>query len=275
MEIEINTLMSYFIEHPISAKDIFKYKVGVSAKSIGGETHPSYAGIVFPVKGRAIFTFRDKKYELEPGVILFAGAGMELSKEVVGNTPWEFILIHYEAKVSKEKDLLANAHFLLEIGTNNILCELLEELCQYHLRPDNRAKLKVKALFLRVLDEILATASHKKVLEKKDFIKEITNYIHEHYRENLSVSGLAEEFGIEGRQLAYLFKKNLGMSPQNYLTAYRMNKARDNLRTSKDTIIQIANQVGYTDSFYFSKLFKKYEGISPTYYREKFEKHTW
>ena len=70
--------------------------------------------------------------------------------------------------------------------------------------------------------------------------------------------------------ISKIFKEETGESPINYLIKIRLEKARDILLKSSDsTIKNIANEVGYEDAYHFSKLFKKYYGISPLYYRKR------
>ena len=63
-----------------------------------------------------------------------------------------------------------------------------------------------------------------------------------------------------------MFIKHLGLSPNDYLTQYRINRACSLLRNSKLTISNIANSVGYDDPLYFSRVFKKVKGVSPSIY---------
>lgn len=63
------------------------------------------------------------------------------------------------------------------------------------------------------------------------------------------------------------FRKAYGVSPKEYLTSLRMNKAKEMLRTTNFEIKEIAASVGYRDQLYFSRLFSKKEGLSPSEYR--------
>jgi YesN/AraC family two-component response regulator len=70
--------------------------------------------------------------------------------------------------------------------------------------------------------------------------------------------------------ISKIFKEETGESPINYLIKIRLEKAKDILRSDDGgSIKSIANQVGYDDVYHFSKLFKKYYGISPLYYKKK------
>jgi YesN/AraC family two-component response regulator len=70
--------------------------------------------------------------------------------------------------------------------------------------------------------------------------------------------------------ISKIFKEETGESPINYLIKIRLEKAKDILLNGNGgSIKSIANQVGYDDVYHFSKLFKKYYGISPLYYKKQ------
>ena len=98
--------------------------------------------------------------------------------------------------------------------------------------------------------------------------KKILAYIQEHDTEELSLTALAEMYNISSSRLSTLIKKELGLSFSEYITARRMQKAKELLKDDSRSIEEIANAVGYHDYFYFTKVFKKTQGISPSKYRK-------
>ena len=68
--------------------------------------------------------------------------------------------------------------------------------------------------------------------------------------------------------ISKIFKEKTGDSPINYLIQIRLGKAKEMLEENRGSIRTIAAQVGYDDVYHFSKLFKKYYGVSPLYYRK-------
>lgn len=67
-----------------------------------------------------------------------------------------------------------------------------------------------------------------------------------------------------------LFKKETGRNFQNYLTEYRIEKAKELLRTTNETMMSVAEQVGYQDTRYFSQCFVKVVGVKPSLYRKMY-----
>lgn len=99
-------------------------------------------------------------------------------------------------------------------------------------------------------------------------------FIQRNYCEMISVDGIAEFAGISRSHLYRVFMKNTGMSPNEYLSAYRINKACGLLRNSGLKINEIASSVGFQDQLYFSRVFKKMKGVSPSGYLKQFQRET-
>lgn len=96
----------------------------------------------------------------------------------------------------------------------------------------------------------------------------IDEYININFREQLSLQGICNKFGISQTYLSRLFRKYKNMSFNEYLTAIRIEKAKELLlKHPKLKIKEVALSVGYNDPSYFSKVFCKYTGFSPSQYK--------
>ena len=85
----------------------------------------------------------------------------------------------------------------------------------------------------------------------------------EHYNEQLQLRNLAEMFFLNMSYCSELFKKVTGKNFSEYLTIIRMEAAMEMLQIGNETVSQVAEKTGFSDSYYFGKVFKKYFGISP------------
>lgn len=98
-------------------------------------------------------------------------------------------------------------------------------------------------------------------------IQQAMRYMEQCYAEPLTLNRVAEQVGLSPAYLSSQFKKESGSSFSEYLTMCRMNAAKKLLRETSDPISLIAEQTGYVDAKYFSKVFSKTFGISPQKYR--------
>jgi AraC-like DNA-binding protein len=94
-------------------------------------------------------------------------------------------------------------------------------------------------------------------------------YIEENLAEDLKVGEVAKRAGVSTTQLQRVFRETLGMTYSTYLTTMRIQKAKELLAGTDRPITDIAFDVGYNDSTYFSTAFRKHEGLSPRQYRKQ------
>lgn len=98
----------------------------------------------------------------------------------------------------------------------------------------------------------------------------IKDYISSNYSDgNLSIKDISEHVHLSSSYLCTVFKTETGQTLNQYLTNYRIEKAKQLLLDPRNKINEIAAQVGYSDCNYFGKTFKKVVGLSPSEYREK------
>lgn len=102
---------------------------------------------------------------------------------------------------------------------------------------------------------------------KSPVVQKVLNYIHESYNEDVSLKTLGAQYNIHPVYLGQLFHKEVNESFTEYINRYRIEKAKEQLRTSPLKVHEIARNVGYWETGYFYKQFKKYVGISPTEYK--------
>jgi len=100
-------------------------------------------------------------------------------------------------------------------------------------------------------------------------ISQITNYINTNYSEKISLDFLSEKFFIDKYHLCHIFKKETGMTLIDFINQKRMVEAGILLKTTKMSIFDISNSVGFPNQNYFGLMFKKLYNLSPREYRAK------
>ena len=111
---------------------------------------------------------------------------------------------------------------------------------------------------------------NSKMTNSRKMLDKAVSYINSNYQDSgISMEMVCEEFGISVSYLSLLFKKDMGTTFVKYLTGLRIEKAKEILKLTGDRIVEIAEQCGFNDVYYFSHCFKKYTGVSPKKYREE------
>lgn len=115
-------------------------------------------------------------------------------------------------------------------------------------------------------------AQSNKVCKKhNDNLKGITlnviKYVENHYHEKIYISELAEKCYISQHQFSRTFKREKGITFREYLVNYRIDKARELLDESPLSVGDVSYSVGFLDHSYFTRMFKRHVGLSPTDYR--------
>jgi two-component system response regulator YesN len=101
-------------------------------------------------------------------------------------------------------------------------------------------------------------------------IRAAISFVEEHYPERISLEDVASTLVLNPTYFSTLFKKETGMNFLTYLTEFRVEKAKDLLCTTNDTMACIAEKVGYADTRYFSQCFEKIVGVKPSLYRKMY-----
>lgn len=109
----------------------------------------------------------------------------------------------------------------------------------------------------------------KTVSRKRLELVEIKNYLDEHYTEKIVLDDLAEKYYINKYYLTKIFKETYGSTINGYIIAKRITRAKQLLRFTDMTVDEIGAAVGMGDANYFSRTFRKVEGISPREYRKQ------
>ena len=103
----------------------------------------------------------------------------------------------------------------------------------------------------------------------KSFVSKAIDYVKEHYADtDLGIETICGYLNVSAAYFSTVFKKETGKTFINYLTDYRMEEAVELLLTQNEKTYVIAEKVGYPDANYFSYVFKKKFGVSPSKYRK-------
>lgn len=128
---------------------------------------------------------------------------------------------------------------------------------------------------LNIWQEVVKNRIYKVMKYQPDnlfSIESVQRFLQEHYATDISINMLTESFHQSPQHISKKFKEKYGMTIVTFLRKIRMEHAKKYLQTGSMSVIEIAKAIGYDDENYFSKVFKKEQGISPKKYRDKMQK---
>ncbi len=127
----------------------------------------------------------------------------------------------------------------------------------------------VKNSFFQILQQLSVLESREESVsnESAAVVQNTIDYMKKHYNEGISRDDLAKIFCMSPGYFSVFFKKNTGISPIQYLNKIRLDRAKQLLKTTGLPVRKVAWEVGFSDSFYFTRLFTKETGMPPRDFR--------
>lgn len=128
---------------------------------------------------------------------------------------------------------------------------------------------KLSSLLTLLMEDSWAPFDTQKHPAGKRNLQDVKNYIDIHFTEKITLNELSEQFYINKYYLTRIFKEQFGMPISQYIMQLRITHAKQNLRFTTLSIEEIAVKCGLEDANYFSRAFRKVEGVSPGEYRKQ------
>lgn len=186
-----------------------------------------------------------------------------------GNSTTRYLFAHFTGSYVKD--------FLKECGFNNLPCIIENE---FSAEIQGKFDLLINTFLYNgllcnqkcacYLQEILINICENS-LEKsfESSLKASLKYIHSSFTTKIDIPYLANLESLSVSRYITLFKNQTGKAPIEYIIELRLQLARNLLDNTNMSIKQISEHVGYTDPYYFSRIFKKHVGVSPTDYKNR------
>ena len=241
-------------------------------------THP-FTELFFVVDGKGEFNIQGQRFPVKANDFVIINPQVEHTELSSPDEPLEYIVLGIKGlsfsnltPVSEgghpfsffnlrdeQKDILRYLNAMVQEATSQSMS--YELVCHNLLEI-----LLIKILRHQHFD--LEVGKQSKATKDISFIK---HYLETYYHESIQLEDLASMTHLSRFYISHSFKKEIGMSPMEYLIDIRIKESKILLRTTNYSISQVADIVGFTTPTYFSKQFRKSTGISPTDYREQFQ----
>lgn len=123
-------------------------------------------------------------------------------------------------------------------------------------------------LFLAVLMEEPGAGRTHRQTTARQYVDQAARFISHNYSLDISNEDIASFVGISPSHLYRVFSQEMGMSPTRFLVSYRVGEAAALLQSTNMSVGEVAASAGFKDPLYFSRVFRKFKGVSPTAYQE-------
>ncbi|MGL5378485.1 AraC family transcriptional regulator [Clostridium sp.] len=230
--------------------------------------------------GKGTYHVKDNVYNLNKNQGFLICPNDLTYYEADKDDPWSYIWIAFDgikAKKYLEYANLDSENLIFECEYSDILKSYLLDMLKID-RMKSCDELRLQGLLYLFLSTISQSQEIKNSSNNdasyKLYIEKSIEFINNNYANNIKVTDIANYVGLNRSYLTSLFKKNLDLSPQEFLLKFRMNKAFELLKHVELSIGDVSRSIGYLDPLTFSKTFKKYSGYSPKQYRENLSNDT-
>lgn len=215
------------------------------------------------IKGEGIFRYRGHEYTLgtRKGFLIYP---REITYYEASKTnPWTYIWIGFSG--TRAIELLEQIG--IDIDQPIINSPECEELFN-SIMATSDMKSGRELYLLSILYRIFSILTKNVAIGEKSYARKAAGYISANIGQELKIATISKLLGLDRRYFCQVFKKEYGLSPQQYLVKVRMESAKSLLGNTTLNVSDISRSVGYADALAFSKQFKKYYNYSPTKFRK-------
>ncbi len=227
----------------------------------------------FCLEGTGTLTANTRDYPVQVGDLMLIYPGVKIQPQADFDDPWNLCWVGFSGSDAR---LLTDAVGFSPLQpVISMAPESWERIRSaffdiYESRGDRPAQLVGMTGKLYSCLSFLMTQTHTPFPRKPGFayIEPALTYIAENYHKNITVSDIAQAVGISRSSLYRTFRANLAVNVQQYLTEYRIRVSCSLLEDGSIGLKEIAYRCGYANALYYSQVFKRVMGLSPTQYRD-------
>ncbi|MDV0431065.1 AraC family transcriptional regulator [Lactiplantibacillus sp. DA1] len=231
--------------------------------------------IIFCTGGSGSATINHARYQLHQYSLIILPPGVKQVYQASENDPWDIYWLHFTGKLATDyPNIFTDKPFFIDHIQSNEVDTIMRYfwLMIKTYIPGftyNRSLYTSQLLGLMLVELSLNTGKISNGVQGSPYVDTAISYIYDKIDEPIRLDTIAQHLEISSSYLSRIFKSITGKSVNQYITQLKMERATYYLSYTNITVQQIADRLGYTDSYYFSRVFKKEYAVSPKHYRER------
>lgn len=229
-----------------------------------------YDILAYAVEGKAHYTCGRQSFAATPGTLLFFPRGVVHSARSDPQDPWTFYSVMFELLPSGRDaaNAFASLPAMARPGSEPQIEALFAELERAWASQETGYRLRCRGILLQLLHRlVIAGATPVRASLHARRILPVVERLKNDSTRAWTLGELAKLAGLSKSRFRTVFKQVTGTSTVRYINWLRINRARALLMEGDYTVTEAAERVGFSDVYYFSRLFRKMTGASPSSYR--------
>lgn len=245
--------------HFVERKDTPDWKIPLR------ENH--FHELYFIIGGKSAFHVNGESFTAHANDIVYIPGGSVREAHTFKGSPMHTFAVNFHWL--NDNHVLLPFEIVMKNKMNNDILSYLKELNHLQTNKTSLCTFKQRAVFMLLLNQLFHLYYYKTQTNVDPRIKRVLDYIDLHFSENVEIDTLAHMTNLHAVYLGKLFKDNTGFTIKAYLNRVRINQAEQLLTIGKYSVSEVAEQCGFQDIFYFSKVFKKTKGYAPSIVTKK------
>lgn len=227
-----------------------------------------FIDLTYIVKGQATYTIDGNKHIVKAGDLLCVPKGTMRSAITNVPTTLECFAANFHIhEFTTGIELSVPLPLISSVGIYPEIVSLYKRLNEVWLSRPPGYVMCARSYLMLILQRFLGILVYDTNTHQYDpRVKKAIRFITDNYADAITISTVADVVELNSVYFGALFKKETNVTFRDYLTIVRLNQAEDMLRTGKWNVTEVARNCGFTDVFYFSRLFKKHRGVPPSTY---------